>query len=468
MSRFTIVLLALAASGRFTTGQNVPTDIDPSLLIRPGEGINFPGCFGDLNRADRNRDGVVRQAEYLGFIQEYGKRKCLTNPELTLKQTGVFNKLACECKARGGADTCCLGQNANIPTQGALNSQTRTEGELQFLTEVCKLTDATLPDTKCPPVILDREDPPPPVVNPIVPATPAAATAGGGGLSDGAMWGIIAAAALLLLALLCCCCICRKKKQDALEEEEVMEENGVGSKGADIEQAPEQPKELASTPREMPVVPPVVIPPPMDHDDEEEDGRKRGGAGDIGDEWDEDGNKRRGGNIADPPVDVTKRRLHGEGEIPENEFVPERLALQPIPDPNPNPDPEWDYPGRQIADRKPDPDEMSAQEFDPYNPDGGVYFPEREGREPVGMPKLAWDRLKKETPDEVDQRKRRVQAGLGEGEVWNSLAQAEDDNHSTAGPSAGGDVFDWVVQSALGVLDKNDHANSAASPDSQV
>jgi hypothetical protein len=458
LSLVSLLVLAFAAS---VESQEIPADIDPSLLIRPGEGIDFPGCFSDLVRADRNSDGVVRQAEYLGFIQEYGKRKCLVNPELSLQQAGVFNQLACECKAMGQPDTCCLGQNANIPNAGALDKTTRTESQLQYLTQVCKLTDATLPDSKCPPVVLDREAPPPVIVTPI--AAPVIPPAGGGGLSDAAMWGIIAAVAALLLALCCCCWVCRKKRQDALEEEEMIEEQGMGNKGADIEEAPEQPKESASTPRDMPLIPPPGVPRSGDEESDEEDGRRRGGDGDIDDEWDEDGNKRRGGNLADPPIDTTKRRLHGEGEIPDDPFNPERVVLNPIPDPNPDPDPEWDYPGRQIDDRKPEPDEMSAQEFDPYNPDGGVYFPEREGRDPVGMPKLAWDRLKKDVPDEVDQRKRRVQAGLGEGEVWNSLEQADDD-HSQHGGAPDGDVFDWVVQSALGCLDKNDQA----TPDTQT
>jgi hypothetical protein len=61
--------------------------------------------------------------------------------------------------------------------------------------------------------------------------------------------------------------------------------------------------------------------------------------------------------------------------------------------------------------------------------------------------------LKKEAPDESDMRKRRIQTGLGEGEVWNALGEDNDDDKGKSAPS--GDIFDWVVSSALGVLDKS-------------
>ena len=69
--------------------------------------------------------------------------------------------------------------------------------------------------------------------------------------------------------------------------------------------------------------------------------------------------------------------------------------------------------------------------------------------------KKDWNRQKPEDPDEIDLRKHRIQTGLGEGEVWDKLGQDETEASKQA-PT--GDVFDWVVQSALGVLDKSDEA----------
>jgi hypothetical protein len=436
ISRLLLILAAVYSA-------SAQQPIDESLVTRPSENIDFPGCWSDLAKADRNGDGFVKQNEYLNFIQEYGKRICFSTDALTLQQSATFNTLACICRSeeRSAVD-CCIGDNAQIPIAGAMDEK-RTPRQKNYLTSVCKLTDATI-DGRCPPSKQERAIPPGALV--AVPAT-------SGGLSDGAMWGIIAAAALLALLLCCCCCVLRRQKMKQLEEEE--EENAV-----------------TSTAKNMPPMEQAPVVPPGPHllrktNRDPENGLARdlpgeGGAdnplgpasgasgateADDSDE-DEEGRKRRGGGNLPPGDEETGLRIPTAPRIPppDDPANPPR-NLRPIP-PKEEEDDEWDQPGRNIEFPK-NKDDMSAGEVDHYEPDGGVYMPERQGKEPLNW-KKDWNRPKPEEPDEVDDRKHRIQSGLGEGEVWDKLDQ---DETEVSKPLPQGDVFDWVVQSALGVLD---------------
>lgn len=413
-------------------------EVDPDRIETPKPGLDFEGCFRDLDFADTNGDGVVKKTEYLGFINEYGKRRCHNQPELTLQQHGAFNSLACVCKQRENASPdCCIDTNAEILTAGATSPSSRTEEELQYLRNVCTTTDATI-SGECPPVIKERGDPLPIIFTPVSPAS--------SGLSDRNMWLIIAAAILMLLILCCCCCcVIRRKRAKALEEEEEemtkareleMAEDGAGGPGA-----------MGGA---------VAAVPPGG----------RGGAAATADDdsseysYDGEGRKKRGTNFGESEEEKLRRKFGGAGPLPSDPNNPENVVLRPF-DKEEHSDPDWDHVGRDINFPKPDPDEMSAQEFDPYNPDGGVYDPKRPGKAPVGPPKISWERLKKDEPDEIDDRKHRIQSGLGPGEVWNALDTPEEKTKSKGGV---GDMFDWVVQSALGVLDKSDeHGHFDAS-----
>lgn len=420
--------------------------LDESLIDRPSQDIDFPGCYTDLHKADLNNDGFVKQNEYLGFIQEYGKRICFQTDRLTLQQAATFNTLACICrKQEGTPENCCIGKNARIPTDGALiPTYMQTPGQRNYLTSVCKLTDATI-DGRCPPVIRSRGVPPDGLVFVDDPKT----------FPKWALFPIIAAALLILLLCCCCCCIWRRRKQreEEEEEEEIVEENGLGQKGGPGDD-PEQPLDPSGPRSQMADLPNQL------QDVGAGPGGLGPGMGAYGDaeasdsDEEEEGRKRRGGGVIPPEEDPSGLRIPTAPRLPPPED-PENpnLKLRPIPDKE-HEDDEWDHPGRNIEFPK-DKDEMSAGEVEHYEPDGGVYFPEREGKDPLNW-KKDWNRQKPEEPDEVDPRKHRIQSGLGEGEVWNKLGEDETTDRSKQAPS--GDVFDWVVQSALGALDKTDEA----------
>lgn len=438
----TVVYASVVAAQSSTS--NTP---DESLVDRPTEGIDYPGCYSDLHKADRNGDGLVKRNEYLNFIQEYGKRICFSTDKLTLQQSATFNSLACICKSQEGSkDDCCIGDKAQIPTSGALTPiADQTPGQKNYLTTVCKLTDATI-EGQCPPVVRDRAVPPEALVAPV----PAG--------NDGLMWGLIAAAIALALLCCCCCCVWRKKRMNQVEEEEeeLKVEEGRASKSIPPqESAP--PVVLGPHLLRKTGIDPATGPRGMDADEPEIPVESAAGTSASGtavaddDDDDEEARKRRGGGLIPPDDEENGFRIPTAPRLPPPENPDkEPRQLRPIP-PKENDNDEWDHPGRDINFPK-DHDEMSAGEVDHYEPDGGVNIPERERGEPLNW-KKDWNRQKPEDPDEIDLRKHRIQTGLGEGEVWDKLGQDETEASKQA-PTV--DVFDWVVQSALGVLDKSD------------
>ena len=121
----------------------------PAGLEEDDRSIDFTGCFSDLAFVDHNSDGVIKADEYLRFIQEYAKRSCVSNDILTVEQATAFNTLACRCQSVVNAtDDCCVGTNADIPIEAALDPQ-RTEAQLENLRDICRTTHETLPASQC-------------------------------------------------------------------------------------------------------------------------------------------------------------------------------------------------------------------------------------------------------------------------------------------------------------------------------
>lgn len=452
------------------------TTLDNSLIQYWDSSLNFTGCYEDLAASDKDGNGYVQQNEYLTFIQTYGKRKCFSEDALTLQQSGVFNSLACICRDQtGSAADCCLGDNAKIPTAGAADPSTATPDQNTYLTSVCKLTDATI-DSSCPPVVNDRGEPAVAVLNPD--GTPVAT--GGKDKLPWWAWLLIAAA---ILFLLCCCCGFALRKQRKKEDEEAQEDEAI--------LANTEAKEV--TPKEIdPEQPVTTIPPtttvengaddlmmeiPVEPFEEEPDldvpahvapiiatTVARGGV--VGDdsEEEEEERRKRGGNLIPDEDDPDRVIYRGAPPFPppENPPKPPR-PLKPIPDKE-NESDEWDQPGRNI-EYPVEKDDMSAGEVEHYEPDGGVHWPQRPTKDPLDWNR-EWNRAKPEEPDDMDNRKHRIQMGLGEGEVWNKLD--EESAHFT--PNRGGnDAFDWVIQSALGAIgtDASKH-NRDGNPQSKL
>lgn len=422
-SLFPIVIFLSACCLDLANAQG-EVDPDSDFFEAPNRFIDFPGCFVDLVAADVNGDGLIKKDEYLGFIQEYSKRKCIENPTLTLQQRVAFNLISCGCRAEQGSPVdCCLGENAQIRTDGAINPD-RTAAQQNYLTSACRITDETLPPFNCPPRDDTRATAPLPPLPPLF-SVASPIQDDGRGFPKEALWAIIAAALLLLL---CCCCACGYKKKTPREV--VEEEDGYGAD-------PEQPlaaAQLKSLPpeegRNGPLVAAAAIPRGDGEDEYDEDGRKRRGGGPLGDEYDDEGRKRYGAGRLSPP-----------------EHLQPGFKLRPVPPKESEEDPDWDHPGR-VLDYPRDQEEMSAQELERYVPDGGVYIPERPGKNPVEY-NPQWERGQKPEDDDMDGRKHRLQSGLGPGEIWDRL----NDDSSVTSVRSFENQIDWVMNTALVVLE---------------
>jgi hypothetical protein len=502
----TIIIALFFVLIQSSKGQDTSTtggELDESLVNRWDTTIDFEGCYKDLLTADRNGDGVIKEREYLSFIQEYGKRICFTTDQLTIQQRSVFNQLSCLCRTNTVAASvhdsidngqCCIGNNAQIATASASKVKSlRSPAEQDYLISVCKFTDATI-DGSCRPDVADRGTP----IIPIIPGdgiiAPAKAQKNG---LDWWEWLLIALAALLLFCLGCCCVWKRRKANEQEDEENQVttkriDSSPFGKKQNDnteplypeqpIDQSILKPIKLQNEPREQfavnsnPNIFPVQLRPvnpamgalakevaaKAAGQKHPPDGvvRAKARGNTIGDpdSDDEDVRKKSGGQrIPDIPDEEVLRIIGSPQLLPLNPIPPKPIKLQPIPPKEPDSD-AWDHPGRNL-EYPVCKDDDSAQVFDPYIPDGGVPIIERPQKEPLDWRK-EWHRQYPEEVEPFDNRKHRIQSGLGEGEVWNKLDNDDETVIKSSSNNVGG-VFDWVVQSALGAL--NDTAAATAT-----
>lgn len=492
--------LIAAATTSVVNGQNGSQSnaerfpgVDPDLIVNPPEGLDLDGCFKDLMDADIDGSGAIEKDEYLNFINVYGQRICWYQEELTLEQHGAFNSLACICRSQEGNDaSCCLLDNAKLPNKNAINAVERTEEELLFMTVVCVVTDGTLQHL-CTPYVVERSTPPPVIIVPVDTGLARSAV-----LEDGSIWALIMGIiGLLLLVCMCCCCCAAGTRTKSREEEEEDDEVKVIPPPVKEEPAPEQPRSMDMAPRDIEQEQVEEVQEEEEEQEEqeqekveeeeeevieeeqqeelqggdeveieetveeieEETNANRGGA-EAEDDDEGEGRRGRGSNYVDEDEEDPTRKWGG-GRFPPEDPEPDSLKLKPIPPKDPEDPPEWDQPGREILEHK-NKDIDEAQVFDPYVPDGGVNRPEREGKDPLDW-RQNWNRPKPPEEDETDNRKHRIQSGLGEGEVWDKLDNHDDQSRSLV--SGGGDVFDWVVQSALGVLDNADEQEDSLAGD---
>ena len=110
----------------------------------------FEACFLDMVTSDLDSSGSIERDEFLEFINVRGRRLCWQQTELSLRQTSIYNRLACLCRGNDSnvdSDaTCCLGDDAKLPLVNALNAEARTDAQFEFLALVCQDTDMTIPN----------------------------------------------------------------------------------------------------------------------------------------------------------------------------------------------------------------------------------------------------------------------------------------------------------------------------------
>lgn len=446
--------LLLLSSGLSTVWAGFEDQIPPPPQPNDISGT-VNGCANAIMDHDDNGDGAIRRGGYLDFVNNVADLLCLPpRPILDLELQTIFVSIACLCQEREGNDiTCCFGAEAGIYQDGAAALPTRTEDEASYLRAACLLTQAVIGPEQCD-VQVATVNPGAVVIsfpsNPIVIIPPPADTG-----NNELLWLLL----LLLIPFICCVCCCcyRKDKEDQEEYEITVTEQKIveGPEGpVDDAGIPPQPEDV-----EQAMLLPPPAPVPFNAGDEfDEDGNapKPGqpmppmGAPGIGEnendeEDDENIGRKLGANPDDDEDEEGRRRFGGQGELP-NPPAPEGVRLRHV-EREPGTEVEYEYPERQINEHK-FKREDSGQILPHEEIDSGVYDPQRAPRQPVIMPNPNYQRAAIPEPVYIDPRKERMQMRLGDGEVWDTLNNWEEEEEKIGGV----EKIDWVIHSALTVF----------------
>lgn len=423
---------------------------DDSLDARPlGSGpqvnqdrvVDFDYCYEAMAVHDTNNNKRIDSSEYLSFCQDFGgNTECLARlTELPLALLVVWNQISCECAARGGDPSCCLGENAHIPISGVSDVDPVLIEEQQFLRQACLRTDQA---------IIAYCGPPPP---PIIPPPPSAYAVRGGipaaGLPNEAKGGIIAAAIIAFIIWLCCCRRRRwcffagAKDDDSSSDDSSSSSDETEDFGGMHHKVTEEGGEFEDVPLDRDIE-------AGEFDDADADKLQS-----VAQEEEEDGEfggTRYGRTVEEPEWEEeegARRAGYEQGELPDDPDA--MLALRPV-----TPPPEI-------------PEEEDPYELEHYVPDGGIIEHERTGEwayeadggwtpdEQAEKEASEWERQKYqrqaiETPEPVDNRRARHLDAYEAGAVFD-LLEEEVTETANATPD---DMFDWVIQSTLNTLDQ--------------
>jgi len=425
-----ILLFSAGFSSVFVSGQGSGPQINQDREV------DFEYCYLALNRHDDNENKQIDEDEFLDFAQDFGgNTECWAQvTELPLELLTVWNQLSCECRSRGGADDCCLNENAHIPISGVLESDPVLVEEQFFLTHACLQTDQA---------IISYCGPPP---GPVIPGPPGAGTVprstGPAGLPTAAAIAIASSVGFLILLFFCC----RRRfflfagaKDDDDEESSVSSDESsfggerhlVTTEGGEMEDVPLDEEEggggLDADANKLKSV-------AQEEEESGDFGGARYGRSVEDGEWED----------LEPP---TRPAGYEQYDLPDK--PDEQIKLKPVIIPPPPPDTEDPY---ELEHYVPDGGVVQHERTGEwsYDADGGwtpAEGAERQGREGVNS---KYQRQQRPEAEIVDNRRQRHLESLGGAAIFDQL-----DEDPTESSAVDGDMFDWVIRSTLNTLDLN-------------
>ena len=425
---FLVILPSLATAAESMQNQDAPIPSGPTT--NQDRVVDYEYCYEAMGRHDGDLNKRITKNEFLGFCQDFGgNTECLANlVELPIELQSVWNEITCECAQRGGAEDCCIGSNAHIPTNGVLPSDTTTISQQQFLRQACLRTDQAIIAYCGPPPV-------PRVIGPpggtVLPSPEASSLTS----QDIIMFSAIAAA---LLILLCCCrrrwffCPDRKQEVDSDEERdedpEQHDPNGTiphesgGMVHANAERrqarvtASETDNQMGATKHERMIEDP-------DYEDEENQ----------------------------------KKFVYEQYDLPEQPM--DSIRLRPVTRPPP---PELEEEPYKLEHYTPDGGIIRYEKTGnfAYNADGGVAPQVRSVKEKVDPYRPKYTRKEKDVQEEIDNSRQRFLSGYDGSGIFLELDKIPDDHDSRF---AG--MPDWVVLKSLNSLNENVHQLDESSSD---
>lgn len=106
-------------------------------------------CFNSVVQADSDGDRRLEPVEYVAFLKLYGVKGILEDSDsfqdLPLVLRSTFFSMSCICTMNGVArESCCVGSDPYIPTDGAADIDILTDSQETYLGSLCRLTDSAV------------------------------------------------------------------------------------------------------------------------------------------------------------------------------------------------------------------------------------------------------------------------------------------------------------------------------------
>jgi len=145
------IILTLVGGFFIAVNGDVQSDIFTRAHVSVDGFVDTELCYVAMEDSisdNTNGDRKMNQEDYVNFVKAYGPDGFLeditTFEELPLILQSTFYYIACRCKTDSQDESCCLGSNAGIDTNGSFSGESPTVTEQSYLFLVCSQTSTSI------------------------------------------------------------------------------------------------------------------------------------------------------------------------------------------------------------------------------------------------------------------------------------------------------------------------------------
>lgn len=135
---------------------NIPDIMDKRSLQDDTTTVQIQLDCLNLLAATANKDGKLGKENYFVFTDSMSNGYYSFNDMSSYSHLPMTNKfgfvtLACQCRAFGGSDDCCVGDRAALDVSGIDDPRSMPKEMQVFLGDICSTTSRSIGDNKLPP-----------------------------------------------------------------------------------------------------------------------------------------------------------------------------------------------------------------------------------------------------------------------------------------------------------------------------